>query len=67
MNGTGVELDPEHHISAGVPEALVIARQLEEGKRGEEMRGGERIGGERRGVENRNLITFTWVDGQVNH
>ena len=43
MDGTGVELDPEHHISAGVPEALVIARQLEE------RRGGEGIEEEGRG------------------
>lgn len=29
VDGAGVELDPEHHVSGWVPEALVIAFQLQ--------------------------------------
>lgn len=28
VDGAGVELDPEHHVSGRVPEALVVALQL---------------------------------------
>lgn len=29
VDGAGVELDPEHHVSGWVPEALVVALQLQ--------------------------------------
>lgn len=29
VDGAGVELDPKHHVSGWVPEALVVAFQLQ--------------------------------------